>query len=124
MTLGDDEFPRSLDVKAEVGVADVFEFDADPTARTHIGRVEKSFGGRFQHRGLNTGQGWKINGYMTIVVVIVDEHDKYLVVDKERRFAVREFFDSVGESFTETADAVNLRFTHIRIVGKFLLCDL
>jgi len=111
-TLGGNQFPCSLDVKTEVIIADLSEFDADPTAMAHIRWIEKSFGVGLDEGRLDARQGGKINGNMTIVVVIVDEHDEYSSVDEKGGFAVGKFFGGVGEGETETADAFDLGFAH------------
>lgn len=103
-TFGGDELPRGLNVITQVRVADVSEFDTHPTAKAHVRWIEKGGGIGFDERRLHPGRNGQPDGDMTILVVVVGEHDKHFVVDKKGGFAVRNFFARVGKHKGEAAD--------------------
>ena len=99
-------------MEREVFVTDPIQFDADPAARPDIGWFEVRIGLRLYERRLKTGWYGKPYCDVTIIVMVVGEHDKNLILHKEGGLAVRKSFAHFRKFGTEPADALQLLFTH------------
>lgn len=100
-------------MEGEVFIADPAEFNANPTPMADIGRSEEGIGVVFDEDGLETGRDGQPDGNVTIIMVVVGEHDKDLLLDEEGWFAVRELFAGFGKGQTEAADSLQRVMVHI-----------
>src|SRR5262245_16684607 len=68
------KLPGFAHVYLEGFVTDLIQFDADPSARADIWRLEVGFRSIFNQRLLKTGRRREPHREMTVIVVIVHEH--------------------------------------------------
>ena len=94
----------------ELGVGDVAEFDADPSAVAHVGRSEVGLWIGFDEVFLETFWGGDPYGDVAVSVVVVGEHDVDLLAYEEGGFAVGEFLGGFWIGFAALTYAVQMVF--------------
>src|SRR5260221_12553585 len=86
------KFPGDMDIHLQIRVAPTLEVDAKPAAMPDIGRLKEHLGRFFNQICLEARRHRQPYGDMTIVMMVIGEHHKDFLVDKEGRLAVRESF--------------------------------
>jgi Icc-related predicted phosphoesterase len=94
----------------EFVVADLGEFNADPSAGTYVRRPVIAGGVGADEGGLRSGFGGDADGDVSIVVVVVREGSKDALAGEEGRLAVGELFAGIGERQAEIANSFDLIF--------------
>src|SRR5574341_1531447 len=110
--LGRDQQPGLAQMGGEFMILDAIQKNSYPTAHADIRRPEKLLRFRFDQRSLHAERRRTPDGDPPVVVVIVGEHRKDLLTDKESRFAVRDFFRHFGQRQTKTPDSFEMIPAH------------
>src|SRR5687767_15073409 len=91
-------------------VADASQVNPNPAARANVGRLEIRRRLLLDQRGLKTLGHGQPHGEVTILVVVVGKHREhtFVLLDEERRRAVRELFRDVRQRVAEPSHALEL----------------
>ena len=98
-----------MDQGAQLVVADLRKFNADPAARAHVGwKVERVWPFREQ-LSLHSGGRGQPDSDVVVAVVMVRKHRKHTLGREECGLAMRELLDGTGIGEADLADS----FDHI-----------
>src|SRR5271166_3481327 len=91
-------------------VADAIEFDADPTAHADIRRFVVLFGGSVDQHFLEARRGGNPHRDVSVVMVVIREHDVDPLTRKECRLTVRKLLRGIGKSRANLPHAMKMLF--------------
>lgn len=93
-------------MEVQILFCNVGKFDPHPATHAHIGWFKVNIGRGFDQAGLKAIWHRQPNRHMTVIVMIVGEHDEHFLVNKEGRLAMRKLFTCFGECKADSAHAL------------------
>ena len=83
-----DQLPSHVNMETQIFITNTIQLNTHPTAHTYIRRLEESLWCSLDQFCLDARWSGDPYSHMTVIVMVVSEHDKYLFMDEECRLAM------------------------------------